>query len=215
MTKCPNCKSELKVIDKIYAEYIFCQNCDFEKLEYNSSGCCMFPKVIPVRYYSDEIEAMRNSDNYTIYGQCQNCGKRVGHAMKKIDFDKNKLPHSNDEIIENAKKVRDELSEIAEKIHERKKNKNQDDYWNDYSEYLKSEKWLKIREIVLKRDNNLCQSCLCEEAIIVHHTIGHFRKNEPLFTLVSLCGRCHDIITEIERGNHKDAQKIEYEFKNK
>ena len=39
-----------------------------------------------------------------------------------------------------------------------------------------------------------------------------FRKNEPLFTLISVCDRCYHIITEIEGGNHGFAEEIKYEF---
>ena len=209
---CPICGKPLIIEDKIVAEYIHCEYCDYEEIDYSSQGkCCISPNVIPVRDYLEEIEAFQNSDNYRVYNQCQHCGKRIGSAKKKKDFKKSDLPQSRTDLAEILKESQDDLAIISKRINESK----QTDFWNDYDDYLKSEKWQEITKIVLKRDNYLCQSCLCEKATEVHHTEGKHRKNEPLFTLISVCSRCHKIITEIDRGNYKKAEKIKYEFDKK
>lgn len=211
MDKCPECGNKIKAQDKIIAEYFSCDKCGFEHIEY-SNKCCLFPRYIPVRFYSDEFEAMQDSDNYRIYNQCQNCGKKIAPAISKSKYNKRDIPHSNDIAIEKVNLIKGELQELSKLIQERKRRGKRDSYWDDYNEYLRTERWRQIREIVLIRDNYKCQSCLNEKATQVHHTDGRFRKNEPLFTLFSVCDRCHDIITEIERGNHKLAQKVKYEF---
>ena len=101
---------------------------------------------------------------------------------------------------------------MSKSIQERKTQRKRETFWDDYNDYLGSEKWKLIREIILKRDNYICQSCLNAKAEQIHHLDGKFRKNEPLFTLISVCNECHDIITEIERGNHRLAKKIKYKF---
>ena len=214
---CPICGKILIVEDKIIAEYIHCEQCDYEDIDYSSNGkCCIVPNVIPVRDYLDEIEAYQDSDNYRVYNQCQHCGKRIGTPMSKKDFKKSDLPQSRTDLTKILKESQNDLSKIKKRISDKKIQSRQTDYWDDYDEYLKSDKWQEITKIVLKRDNYICQSCLCEKATEVHHTEEKYRKNEPLFTLISVCSRCHRIITEIDRGNFGNAEKIKYEFdKNK
>ncbi len=211
--KCPQCGNTLITEDKIVAEYFFCDNCDYEEIRHCSAGqCCISPEVIPVRDYWEESEAFQNSDNYRVFNQCQHCGKRVGTAMKKKDFNKDDLPKAWMNSENAVKDAQNDLHIICKRINERKSLVNQTSFWNDYDEYLQSERWKAIKKIVFERDNYICQSCLYEKATEVHHTIGKFRKNEPLFSLISICSRCHNIITQIERGNYEKAEKIKYKF---
>jgi 5-methylcytosine-specific restriction endonuclease McrA len=210
---CPICGESLIIEDKVIAEYIHCENCNYEEIEYSVNGkCCIAPEIIPVRDYLDEIDAFQNNDIYRVYNQCQHCGKRIGTGLKKKDYNKNDLPQFRKDLEEIVKETQNDLIEISKRINERKVQSKQTDFWIDYDEYLKSERWQEITKIILKRDNYLCQSCLYEKATVVHHTEGRYRKNEPLFTLISLCSRCHDIITEIDRGNYEKVGKIKYEF---
>jgi len=206
---CPNCESPTRTEDKIVALFHKCEKCYYQSISYAThNGCCISPNNQPVRFYKDEVEAMLDSDNYLVYNQCQSCGRKNGSALKKSDYKKENLHHFNEELVERTEKMRVEIRDFDNEIQKQKIENRRDTFWDDYNEYLKSEEWQIKRELVLKRDNNLCQSCLSEVAMEVHHKVGAFRKNEPLFSLVSLCGRCHRIITEIERGNHKNAEKI-------
>ena len=202
-------KNSMQCIDKIIAKLFICSICDYETFEY-PTACCFYPKNEPVIYYKDEIDYLLQSDNYTIYNQCKSCGRKNGSALKKTSFDKSQLGYFDNSIIEKTDILRKEFRELVKEIDTRKAEKRRDTFWDDYNEYLKSEEWKIKRELVLKRDNHLCQSCLNATAYEVHHTVGIFRKNEPLFTLVSLCNSCHNIITSIERGQHKDAKKIKH-----
>jgi 5-methylcytosine-specific restriction endonuclease McrA len=100
-----------------------------------------------------------------------------------------------------------EFYKITNGIDKRKREDQSHRFWNNYNEYLNSPEWKEKREIVFKRDNNKCQSCLNKDATQVHHKDGQFRMNEPLFTLVSVCDKCHEIITQIERRN-KNVERI-------
>lgn len=206
----------MKFKDLIIAEFYQCQKCGEESIIYPTNPkCCNYPNLKPVRYYDSEVDIHLNNDNYIVSNQCQNCGKRRGNSLPKKNFEKETLSVADRELEENTEAKRIEIRELANELSERKKQKNREDFWDDYDNYLKSERWQNIRSLVLERDNHLCQSCLNSPADEVHHTIGHFRKNEPLYTLVALCSRCHSIITEIERGNHRNAKKIIYNFEKK
>ena len=62
---------------------------------------------------------------------------------------------------------------------------------------MSSPAWAKKRDLVLKRDNYICQACLQEPATMVHHkTYIHF-GDEPLFDLESVSDKCHDKLTLI------------------
>ena len=213
MNNCPNCSNQLIIDDKIIYEYVYCEQCGFKKIAMPEHGhCCMNPDRKIVRFYSDYEEALTNSDDYTIWEQCQNCGRKFGNAKGKKGISKFDIPGSCESLYENVTLAKSELPALAKKVRDYESQKNRDPFWDDYNEYIQSERWKSIRDIVLKRDNHTCQSCLNAPAVEVHHTDGHYRKNEPLFTLISVCSRCHNIITEIERGGHKNAAKIMYLF---
>jgi 5-methylcytosine-specific restriction endonuclease McrA len=211
MNNCPECNNKLEYNDKIIAIYYCCNKCGFELLDFPDK-CCNYPKPLPTKVYSDDIEAMQDTDNYKIFNQCQNCGKKIGTAISKSIYKKDELHIFNVGLENKISELRKEINTLSVEIEKRKRERNRDKYWDDYNEYLKSEKWYNIRKIVLDRDKNICQSCLCKPATQVHHTISVFRKNEPLFSLISVCDDCHSIITDIERGRHKDAKKITYKF---
>ncbi len=197
--------------DYIFGYKYSCEksDCGNIQIEYlNNKQCCTHPNNKLTRFYNDEIDAMNYADNYLVNNQCQNCGRKNGTAFKKSDYDKAELDSFDYSLLKRIEELKAKYSEEITEISNWKKEKRRDTFWDDYNEYLKSEQWLEKRKIVLERDKNICQSCLTKKATQVHHTIGYFRKNEPLFTLFSVCYECHDIITEIERGNHKTAKKI-------
>ncbi|RKD12900.1 hypothetical protein BCY91_11720 [Pelobium manganitolerans] len=213
MTKCPKCDSALSEVDKKFGTLYSCnkEGCYHEEFNY-SKNCCNDQFLKPVKVYKDEFDIHIEPNKFTVYNQCQTCGKKVGTALKKANFQEHDLPLFNENLVNESESERIDLRKELTEIDERKKRARHDDFWDDYTEYLKSERWKSIREIVLRRDNYKCQSCLTEDAVEVHHTIGHFRKNEPIFSLFSVCNRCHIIITEIERGGHRTAEKIIYQF---
>ena len=195
--------------DLTLASIYKCTKCGLVKVDH-PKDCCNYPQNKKVRYYKDEDDALLFDDNYLIFNQCQNCGRKNGQAFKKSDFKKEDLETFDYDLL---RKREDLIKKKRTKINELenwKKLEKKENFWDDYNEYLKTNQWLEKREIVLKRDNYLCQSCLKEKATQVHHKTGYFRKNEPLFSLVSVCDRCHKIITEIERGNHENVDKIKH-----
>ena len=68
-----------------------------------------------------------------------------------------------------------------------------------YAAYLKTPGWRKKRDIILRRDSFLCQSCLTARATEVHHLSYDYLDydspgSEPGFDLASICRDCHERI---------------------
>ena len=69
-----------------------------------------------------------------------------------------------------------------------------------YLKYLNSDAWAKKRDMVLRRDNYLCQACLVNRATQAHHLTYSMLGREPLFDLIAVCAECHkEIHKEHER----------------
>ena len=211
--KCTYCKSDLNVEELKYAFHYKCKDCVFETYEWFSE-CCGTPNLHITKYYKNEEDSYITPDKYLVYKQCINCGCRLGTAFKRENYSDDNLPIFNLQLQRNRESERAEIGKMNVEAWKRNRG-TPEDYWDDLDEYYKSERWKEIRQIVLKRDNNLCQSCLTEPAIQVHHTVGRYRKNEPIFSLVSVCKRCHEIITDMDRGLHRTVEKIIYQFDKK
>lgn len=78
--------------------------------------------------------------------------------------------------------------------------KKQEERAKQYKLYLKSPEWKSKRKSVLSRDGYTCQACLEAPATEVHHLTYDHIFNEPLFDLVSVCGPCHQAITEMDHS---------------
>jgi hypothetical protein len=193
--KCKSCNSELKRSEFLIHHIIFyCDKCyDHFTVINNENVCCENPDFFHVR-------KLLNNGKIVLNKQCRNCGyilyKPIAYKDDK-SIDINKFPFADEKLnIDRRKIIQQEVTNaikknaiIRESLHK-----------NDFEDYYKSEKWMYKREKVLKRDNYLCQSCLDEKAIQVHHlTYDHF-GDEPLFDLVSVCLNCHKKITDIDRN---------------
>jgi 5-methylcytosine-specific restriction endonuclease McrA len=74
----------------------------------------------------------------------------------------------------------------------------------EHEKYLASDAWAERRAAALLRDKGQCQAQLdgCTgRASQVHHLTYRHWRNEPLFDLASVCTRCHDQITRMDRGD--------------
>lgn len=122
--------------------------------------------------------------------QCRWCGSAIGSAIKKATVE-GQPPEFNDRLRNQylAKQAR-LMNEIkCAQIDQDKQRESQ--FWNEYSDYLESDKWKKKREKVLRRDENVCQGCDSRMANVVHHLTYENLYDEFLFELVAMCGPCH------------------------
>ena len=193
---CSNC-------DKICKEYridnlliYYCTDCwDFIKQDF-----------IPCENHKpDFVKFTNNGGSIHLKKQCSNCGRLDSRYYKKdnsISYDT--IPFAD---IDRAKAFEnidyEKLSDIYKRYDKKRKQfqkeKSFEKFIEEHNAYLKTADWRKRRELVLKRDNFLCQSCLDNKATQVHHKSYRYWKNEPLFELVSVCDECHKIITEMNR----------------
>lgn len=61
----------------------------------------------------------------------------------------------------------------------------------NYSRYIKSPAWRRVRAKVLARSKGWCERCRTERALHVHHVTYARLGNEALNDLEALCAGCH------------------------
>ena len=121
--------------------------------------------------------------------QCVRCGVLVGdwipHAeivapdlIEPIDDDLRKI------YLETALSLRAEIVKVAAE-------KERKEFFENYSEYLVSEKWAVKRRTVLSRCDERCEGCGKSRATQVHHLTYNHVYDEFLFELVGVCNDCH------------------------
>ncbi|MBQ9432954.1 MAG: HNH endonuclease [Synergistaceae bacterium] len=76
----------------------------------------------------------------------------------------------------------------------------------NYREYLRSERWLSLRNQALKRDGFVCQMCGSGINLRVHHVhYEHVGTEYEIDDLVTLCEECHSKV------HAKDNHRLEVE----
>lgn len=82
--------------------------------------------------------------------------------------------------------------------------------YDEYSCYLESEKWAKIRSKRLLMDNYECQICKNRSNLQVHHLIypphGEF-GTESINDIITLCEFCHKMIDDLRKGQRFELKK--------
>lgn len=142
--------------------------------------------------HSDRVVRRQNlSDGRRVFvEQCRRCGWTSPH----LKHDRVSLQTRQDcpEVDVDLKQDwLDRRLRRQKEIREELNLERRADWFEDHDEYLKTESWRMKRELVLKRDNYLCQGCRSSRAVHVHHLTYENVKDELLFQLVSLCEECH------------------------
>ena len=138
--------------------------------------------------------------------QCLSCGKRLknpgdGMWWKADENEKiSELPNydadlENDTIeLEQARakaRYRKERAEESRQATQEKRKRHLEEH-ERYEEYIKnSPDWWEKRTAVMERCGWVCEGCLSERAVQVHHTNYDTLYNELLYSLRGLCGYCH------------------------
>lgn len=81
----------------------------------------------------------------------------------------------------------------------------------DYTTYITSKSWLEKRIARLELDGHKCRLCDSIEKLEVHHRPSSYEKipNESVENdLVTVCVRCHDLITNAIRGDRYSHKKL-------
>jgi hypothetical protein len=72
-----------------------------------------------------------------------------------------------------------------------RKDQEEEQWWNEYDEYLNTDEWGRRRSLVMNRAGGMCEGCRERRATQVHHLTYKHVKNEFLWELVAICDICH------------------------
>lgn len=139
--------------------------------------------------------------HYQVVDQCLDCGDRASRNSYRHEESDHLLP---DFDVEARKK----LYEDQQKRWEAQRERQQEEWWQGYADYISSREWGEKRLQVLDRDRHVCQAGMqgCTKwATEVHHLDYRFLGDEPNFTLQSVCRSCHEKITEVSRKSRGAA----------
>jgi hypothetical protein len=86
----------------------------------------------------------------------------------------------------------------------------------EYREYLKSDKWQRLRSKRLAIDEYTCQRCGTPYGLQVHHLAYPLElgTENPYTDLITLCGPCHELVEHNKQMYRKDKKDAYIEQKN-
>lgn len=80
--------------------------------------------------------------------------------------------------------------------------------WHEYEQYLKTDRWAKVREQALARFDWRCATCHSDEHLQVHHRTYERVGCEYLTDLTVLCRYCHRALHDLWNQND-DSEAVE------
>lgn len=154
---------------------------------------CTHPNSIVCKY-------QRTDGVWIVRKQCLDCGGYCGDVKKNL-HDLDKLPEWSTELVEEREQAAREYYEERRRdlqwTWESDREEESRHWWEKYERYLKSPEWAIIRQRVRIRDSAICQACLDQPAVQVHHLSYHnYNKTGHTFAhdCIAVCQRCHDLI---------------------
>jgi 5-methylcytosine-specific restriction endonuclease McrA len=185
-----------------------CENCfDYSKIT-DHDTCCNNSDY-------KKVKLITSAGTIQVKEQCHNCGNVKPGALGGLTKEqKESLPILNEPLRElrfatmreQYRLANSKINEVRNKQHAQQRESRRDEWMRLYTKYLQSPEWKNKRDLVLKRDNYICQCCLNNYATQVHHKSYEFVDlfgSEPCFDLVSVCGPCHDSIERMKKENRK------------
>lgn len=153
-----------------------------QRVEFKPPICSHFNKVL--RFKTNDLEEK-------IFGyQCVQCGYRIGEYLTQGDV-KSSGYTNTDSVMEFDRSILKEWKSHVEKMKHAHWEKQKNKFREWYHNYLTTERWKNIRQLVINRENNVCQGCRKSEIANVHHLNYDWIGYEFLFDLVGLCEPCH------------------------
>jgi 5-methylcytosine-specific restriction endonuclease McrA len=127
--------------------------------------------------------------------QCNDCFEYVGGAQRHV-----LATPDTPEVDPNTLIIRDERREeywAKQRVDwALEQDQQSEGWWRRYNEYLATEKWRNLRQLVFQRDDGICQGCYAAPATQVHHLTYKHVCNEFLWELTSICDDCHARVHE-------------------
>ena len=118
---------------------------------------------------------------------CLSCGKSFGGIPKDEKLQVFDVAALRDTIEDDYQERRFQIG----KSYSEADQKFSSEWKRRYQVYLTSEPWRTRRKAVLNRANNICEGCMEQPAIQVHHLTYERAFDELLFDLVAVCRDCH------------------------
>jgi len=144
-----------------------------------------------------QIAVIKKNNSIEIRNICIKCMHLISTTKKSsLTTDEfNSLPQKSIQVIENHRGIIFENARnLQQELIDNLKKNVHDERRQAYNIYLNSRIWKNKRDVVLKRDNYICQGCLKNKATEVHHLTYDNIYNELFFQLISVCKPCHNII---------------------
>ena len=85
----------------------------------------------------------------------------------------------------------DEVVEMAKDILDSNRKQEYENKQNEYQEYLKSDRWKRLRGLRLAKSDFLCEGCGDEATQVHHKSYKNLFIPEEFLDLISLCEKCH------------------------
>ena len=123
--------------------------------------------------------------------QCTICWQMDGESVKRSSLGTTNIDKIPLFDHEKRKSYWEKKAKTIQDEFEQKKESDRKKFFEWYNEYLLTPEWKQRRSLVMRRANGICEGCLSENAIHVHHTNYTHVGDELLFDLVALCEACH------------------------
>lgn len=206
--RCQHCDHVLTIEELPNMTVEICENCFNHSKITDHSDCCKSSNYI-------HVQLVTSGGAVQVKEQCSNCGNvkpsAVGGYSKE---EKAKLPILNEPLRQlRYATIRDQYSTAHKKLnaarlkkYDSDRSERRNNWMAEYSKYLNSPEWKAKRDLVIRRDNNICQACLRNYATQVHHKSYDFvdlAGSEPCFDLVAVCTPCHERIEQMKAERRK------------
>jgi len=133
------------------------------------------------------LSKWQRGQGWSVDIQCVTCGLSGGQPFPKIE-------HPNWQSYPELDRSQNERWRADQTAAHRLRRELESEQRSvEYAEWIAtSPDWARMRKLVMKRANGLCEACLERSATEVHHTTYALGKLPPAYLLAALCETCHD-----------------------
>lgn len=177
---CESCASKMMAKDFKTCTVFYCQECgSYKRTELE----CEHEYELILFELDNGSEQLRN--------YCPKCHIREPKILKQKDHDLTKVRRRQESRYRTfySSLYQNEAEKITAFIEDLRK-KQEAVMFADYTRYITSEEWYKLRSVIINRDGGICQICGAPADHVHHLTYAHFTREFP-FELVALCKDCH------------------------
>lgn len=136
--------------------------------------------------------------------QCLDCAQRVGTWTKKPSFEVPEWDWEGEGAVKSMNVT------AAKAAYDARRESESQLWWRTYQRFTSSPAWRTMRHRVMTRAGNMCEACLVQRAVQVHHTaypavvlvegmsaeeygqtLFQALTVQPLYELRAICMECH------------------------